>query len=153
MQEAQRIIRLFEAGYNGSPWIDVNLVDTLQNISAAQALKKITPSSNSIWEITNHIINWRKNVLQRVQGKEIKTPSHNYFVVVKNGTKDEWQKTLEELTLTQTDWITFLKKVKEVDFDRVYAPNQMNYYEHIQGILQHDAYHLGQIVMLTKLLS
>jgi uncharacterized damage-inducible protein DinB len=28
----------------------------------------------------------------------------------------------------------------------------MTYYEHIQGIIQHDAYHLGQIVLLSKLL-
>jgi uncharacterized damage-inducible protein DinB len=153
MKETQRIIKLFEAGYDGSPWIDVNLVDTLQNISAAQALKKISPSSNSIWEITNHIISWRENVLQRVKGKTIKTPAHNYFVVVKSGTAAEWQATMKKLEHTQSDWILFLKNLKEAALDEVYEPNHMNYYEHIQGILQHDTYHLGQIVMLTKLLK
>lgn len=28
-----------------------------------------------------------------------------------------------------------------------------NYYEHIHGILQHDAYHLGQITLLIKYLN
>lgn len=153
MKETQHIIRLFEAGYDGSPWIDVNLVDTLQAISAVQALKKISPSSNSIWEITNHIISWRENVLQRVKGKSMKTPAHNYFVAVKNGTSADWQATLKKLEATQTDWITFLKTLKEATLEEVYEPNEMTYYEHIQGILQHDTYHLGQIVMLTKLID
>lgn len=152
MKETKRIISLFEKGYAGSPWIDVNLTDTLRSITPEQALKKIKPSANSIWEITNHLISWRKNVLKRVQGEVIKTPSHNYFVNVKSGTKAEWKKTLDELAATQKEWLKFLKSIKKEIFDEVYEPNEMSYYEHIQGILQHDVYHLGQIVMLTKLL-
>ena len=153
MKESQRIIKLFEKGYDGSPWIDVNLVDTLHSISAEQALKKITPASNSIWEITNHIISWRNNVLQRVKGKELKTPPHNYFTPVKKGTQTDWELTLQQLDATQNDWIQFLKTIQEETFEEIYLPNQMTYYEHIQGILQHDVYHLGQIVMLTRLLK
>lgn len=151
MKETKRIIHLFEKGYNGSPWIDVNLVDTLRSVTPEQALKKIKPTSNSIWEITNHIISWRKTVLKRVQGEVIKTPSHNYFIKVKSGSKADWKKTLDELAATQKDWIKFLKSFKKSKLEEVYEPNGMSYYEHIQGILQHDVYHLGQIVMLTKL--
>ena len=75
MKETQRIIQLFEKGFNGIPWIDVNLVDVLENITPEQAIRKLYPNANSIWEITNHIISWRENVLQRVQGIEIKTPA------------------------------------------------------------------------------
>ncbi len=152
MKEIQRIVQLFEKGYDGSPWIDVNLVNTLQSVSAEQALQKMNPNSNSIWEITNHIISWRKNVLQRVQGKQIKTPAHNYFEKVKKGSASDWKNTLKQLSLSQKDWITFLNTIKKAELNKVYEPNEMTYYEHIQGILQHDAYHLGQIVMLTRLL-
>jgi uncharacterized damage-inducible protein DinB len=151
MKETQRIIQLFEKGYHGSPWIDVNLVDVLQSVSADQALKKLTPGANSIWEITNHLISWRENVLQRVQGEELKTPAHNYFVAVKKGSEGDWQHTLKKLDATQKDWLKFLKKMEASELNNLYEPNGMTYYEHIQGILQHDVYHLGQIVMLTKL--
>ncbi|HET6225539.1 MAG TPA: DinB family protein [Bacteroidia bacterium] len=107
MKETQRIIHLFEKGYDGSPWIDVNLVDVLQGISAEQALKKLTPAANSIWEITNHVISWRENVLQRIQGFEIKTPAHNYFVPVKKGSASDWKDTLKRLATTQKEWLQF----------------------------------------------
>jgi hypothetical protein len=43
-----------------------------------------------------------------------------------------------------------LKKFKRKDLEKNYSSNGMSYYEHIQGIVQHDAYHLGQIVLLAK---
>ena len=150
MKETQRIIKLFEDGYNGSPWIDVNLVGTLSTISAEQAAKKVFANCNSIWEIANHIINWRINVLHRVKGEIIITPDSNYFTTVKDTSLTAWKNTLKQLEESQKNWIAFLKEFKEKDFTKVYPNNKMTYYEHIQGILQHDAYHLGQIVLLAK---
>ncbi|HRG39225.1 MAG TPA: DinB family protein [Bacteroidia bacterium] len=152
MKETQRIIQLFEKGFNGIPWIDVNLVDVLENITPEQAIRKLYPNANSIWEITNHIISWRENVLQRVQGIEIKTPVHNYFMPLQKGAIT-WKETLKKLGTSQKEWIKFLNDFKEQDFEVVYKPNGMNYYEHIHGILQHDVYHLGQIVMLTRFIE
>lgn len=150
MKETQRIIKLFEDGYNGSPWIDVNLVGTLSTISAEQAAKRILVNRNSIWEIVNHIINWRINVLHRVKGKIIVTPDSNYFTKVIDTSLSAWKNTLKQLEESQKKWIDFLKDFKEKDFTKVYPNNKLTYYEHIQGILQHDAYHLGQIVLLAK---
>lgn len=151
MKEAERIKKLFEDLYNGSPWIDVTIMDTLKNISAKQAAAKITPERNSIWQIVNHIIAWRENVLFRVQGNEVTTPNNNYFTQLENTSETEWQKALERLAHSQEQWVRFLENFDETQFDKIYPPNNMSYYKHIHGILQHDAYHLGQIVLLSKL--
>ena len=153
MQETKRITKLFTDIYNGSPWIDVNLTDTLSKLTAAQSANRPIPQCNTIWEIVNHLIQWRQNVLQRVQGKVIKTPSHNYFQKVKDTSPKAWKTTLNDLAGSQKQWLDFLKKFDENDFEKVYPNNGMTYYEHIQGIIQHDAYHLGQIVMLSKLVK
>src|SRR5680860_61922 len=145
--EKEKIISLFEKLYDGHPWIDVTIMATLQKISGQKAATKVLSNCNSIWEITNHMISWRENVLQRVQGKIITTPSDNYIKPIADTSQKAWMKTLEELKKTQKEWITFLKKFDEVDFQKQYPSNAMTYYEHIQGIIQHDAYHLGQIVL------
>ena len=59
---------------------------------------------------------------------------------------------MEEFKISQQQWIEFLKTFSENDFDKVYKNNSMTYYENIQGIIQHDAYHLGQITLLSKLI-
>jgi uncharacterized damage-inducible protein DinB len=151
MKEAKRIKKLFEDLYDGSPWIDVTIMDTLKSISAQRAAKKIAPGRNSVWQIVNHIIAWRENVLLRVQGNIIITPNNNYFIEIDNVSEAEWQKTLERLANSQDQWIRFLENFDESKFETIYPSNKMSYYEHIHGILQHDAYHLGQIVLLSKL--
>lgn len=150
MKEQERLVSLFRKLYDGHPWIDVNLVSTLKAISANQANQRSLPNCNTIWEITNHIIAWRKNVLQRVNGEIIETPSNNYIKSLEDTSEEAWKDTLNKLEQSQDQWIRFLKQIKESDFELVYPNNHMTYYEHIQGILQHDAYHLGQIVLLAK---
>ena len=150
MKETARITKLFDDLYDGSPWIGVNIMPILQMLTAKQAARRIYADWNTIWEITNHMISWRENVLQRIQGKIIKTPSHNYVVPIKDTSPEAWQNTLERLHLSQEAWVSFLKKFKAGDLEKIYPPNNHTYYDHIQGILQHDAYHLGQIVILNK---
>jgi hypothetical protein len=91
-------------------------------------------------------------VLVRVQGNVITTPNNNYFSEIEEISETAWQQSLERLQNSQQQWITFLKHFDESDFDKIYPSNKMSYYEHIHGIIQHDAYHLGQIVLLTKLI-
>jgi uncharacterized damage-inducible protein DinB len=151
MKEAQRISNLFEALYSGEPWIDVNILSTIKHLPAKQAAKKFPPLKNSIWEIVNHLIDWRLNVLKRIQGQTMKTPDHNYFVEVKDTSAKAWQSSLKALEDSQQNWLVFLKNYNSNDFEKIYANNNLSYYEHIHGILQHDAYHLGQMVLLSQL--
>ena len=150
MKETKRISSLFKKLYDGSLWIDINITSVLQNISSEQASKRVLKNCNTIWEITNHLIDWRLNVLQRVQGKIIKSPDNNYFEPVTDTSERNWTNTLQRLLGVQKDWIEFLDKVDLGELGKVYTPNTMTYYEHIHGIIQHDVYHLGQIVILSK---
>ncbi len=150
MTEVNRISSLFEKLYNGTPWLHINIVSTLKPINANQAQERVLKNCNSIWEITAHIIAWRQNVLQRVTGVIISTPDHNYIEEIKDTSEIAWKNTLNTLKDSQKQWIEFLSTFDETNFEQLYTPNNMTYYEHIHGIIQHDAYHLGQIVLLTK---
>src|SRR6218665_711713 len=150
MKEPQRILELFENLYNGEPWLDITLIGTLQDITAEHAALKKHPDQNSIWEITNHLIKWRFNVLDRVKGNAIETPPDNYFFEVQDTSPEAWQSTLGYLELSEKKWIEFLQSIAPKNLDEIYISNGLTNYEHIHGIIQHDAYHLGQIVMLSK---
>lgn len=153
MTEQKRIKSLFEKLFDGIPWIDVNLISTLKKISAKQASEKILPNSNSIWEITDHLINWRLNVLRRLKDEEIIYHENNYFDNIKDTSQKAWKNTLKNLEASQKLWLEYLDRIKANEFDKINKRNKMTYYEHIHGIIQHDAYHLGQIVILTKKLQ
>ncbi len=150
MQEQKQLEKLFVDLYDGHPWIGVNIMETLNRITAEEAKQHPFPKCNSIWEILNHMIAWRLNVMQRLGGSIPVTPDYNYMVPVEDASDEAWKATLEQLKGTQDQWRRFLRDFNPGSFGKTYPPNGMSYYEHIHGIIQHDAYHLGQMVILAK---
>ncbi len=150
MEESLRIQKLFKDLYDGSPWIDVTLMGKLRTLSAEQAQRKVFPGWNSIWQIVNHLAKWRLEVLRRVGGEVTVSPDDNYFGPLDDPSEDAWRNTLAELEKSQEQWTAFLENFPEQDLGKVYPGNQMTYYENILGIVQHDAYHLGQISLIAK---
>ncbi|SHM57878.1 DinB family protein [Flavobacterium chilense] len=152
MSESKRVSNLYQSIYNGNPWLEVTLAHTLENVTAEQAYRKINPKLNTIWEIVNHLIQWRRNILRRVQGETIITPDHNYFVPVLDSSEAAWEQSLQNLAKSQELWSACLNDFNDADFEKIDQNNNHNFYEDIHGIIQHDVYHLGQIVILKKLL-
>jgi uncharacterized damage-inducible protein DinB len=153
MNEQKRIANLFKQLFNGHPWIDVNIVESLSTITAKQAASRPLQECNTIWEIVNHMVAWRKNVLCRMNDEVIETPSHNYFEPVTDQSEEAWAQTKIDLENSQSEWAQYLEQLDTKEFDKIYPITGLTYYEHILGIVQHDAYHLGQIVMLRKVVS
>ena len=148
MKETERIASLFSDLYDGQPWIDVNITGILNKITAEQAVKKISPRWNSVWEITNHLIYWRMHVLERLQGVVKESPADNYFRAVSDASAAAWAATLKDLEDSQIKWNAFLEKTDEGDLENQHTA--FSNYKLLHGILQHDAYHLGQIAMLAN---
>lgn len=150
MKETDRIIKLFDDLYQGTPWLDVTIMDTLKNMTPEKAAGKIKPGWNSIWEVVNHVISWRLAILERIEGREVKSPEHNFFVPVTDQSAEAWNNTLNKLQDSQDKWINYLRNFPEKEFDMVPDRKPFSKYELVHGILQHDAYHLGQIRILAK---
>ncbi|WP_324719262.1 DinB family protein [Salinimicrobium sp. HB62] len=149
--ETQRLKQEFSQLYDGDPWIDENLKQTLKGISAEKARKKIAEGRNSIWQIVVHIIEWRRMILKRLNGNIISVPEDNFIRETLDTSEEAWKKTLQELEQSQQEWLEFFDNLKDEDLEKTYPGNDQRYYYLIQGIIQHDAYHLGQIVLLSKL--
>jgi len=151
MDEINRIKKLIGDHFNGEPWLDVNIVETLKNISAEQAAKKID-NLNSIWQIVNQMILWREVLWKKLNGNTVFVSENNFFEEIENTSENEWKLLLKRLEHSQKIILNFLSEQIQFDYDNVFQ-NGHTYYEHLQAILQHDAYHLGQIVLLKKLIQ
>lgn len=153
MKETDRIRLLYTDLFEGDPWLDVNIISTLEAIDATLAARRVAEGRNTIWEIVNHLTSWRKNILERIRGNFIPAPEHNFILPVEDVSEEAWQAAIEELKATQAEWIQALEGFKDEDLERTENhKNRTPFYYYVHGILQHDAYHLGQIVLLKKLL-
>lgn len=152
MKSSDILKKLLSDHYDGDPWIDVTLSQTFKKISTEQALKKID-NLNSIWQIVNHMISWRETLLSRVKDESITVPDNNFIKEIEDTSEKSWERTLKRFKKSQMDIISFLSDSKDKVLDKVSSASGYTYYELIQAILQHDAYHLGQIVLILKLIN
>lgn len=92
--------------------------------------------------------------MDRLKGKFIPSPEHNYILPVEDSSEEAWQRAQGELRDSQEEWLRYLEGLSDEDLDSTGSgKDKTPYYYYIHGMLQHDAYHLGQIVLLAKLLK
>lgn len=152
MKDHEQLAKNFSDLFDGSSWIDVNIMSTLDEITAKQAATKPFPDFNSIWEIVNHMISWRETVLKRIFGENVESPEHNYFTSIRDRSENAWLKTKERFHESQTKWLEAITEMKIKDLSTKHDFNTFSNYDLVQGIFQHDAYHLGQIRLMKKLI-
>lgn len=154
MQTTHNIQKLFSDLYNGNPWTWINLHDIISDITADKAAKNPIPNANSIWQIVQHCIGWRENVLRKLAGDAFETPDDNYLTAPVDTSTASWQELLDRLAQSEKDWESYLANITDDFLNEPYAPSNGEYtvYEVIHGVLHHDNYHFGQIMMLKKLL-
>ena len=151
MKENQRLSKLLQDHFNGDPWIDVQILDSLKGLTAKDAAREIH-GLNSIWQIVQHMACSRETILERLSGKNLPAPAHNYFMAIEDTSAKAWEDAIRKLEASQKKWLGYLS-AEIPDPDGKPVAGAYSRYELIQGILQHDAYHLGQIILIRKMLE
>lgn len=153
MSETRRIAQLFADWHDQKPWTEITLVDILEGVTAEMAAAHPIPGANSIWQLVQHCLGWRDNVLRKLQGEMFESPDDNYLSEPGDTTPEAWNRLLEAVAQNNVEWQNFLHHLPESSLEKGYAPaqNAFTQYAVIHGILHHDNYHFGQILMLKKM--
>jgi uncharacterized damage-inducible protein DinB len=150
--EINRIVKLFEDLQHGDCWIGTNFKETLYGVDAATASKIISTNGNSIWQLTNHIIFWRTTVVNRLTGSN-NPPPFKDFLLPDELNAANWKQTGHDFEAAYHSLRTALHNVKDENLDKPSVKPEQTIYQLIMGCLQHDVYHLGQMMLLRKSLS
>ncbi len=148
----QRIRHLLNSGFHGGAWHGPSIMEAVKGLTPREASFK-TPTVHTIAELIYHITSWRIFTLKRLQGDsdyQIDTEKKNFGQSAKVD-QFELETLLMELSLSQDELMRELN-TKEDEFLRLMVPgSEYDYYTLIHGIIQHDLYHTGQIMILKKM--
>ncbi len=66
---------------------------------------------------------------------------------------EDWEKMLDNTWTAVEDFAGLIEQLPKSKFWEDFGDNKYgNYYRNIQGIIEHSHYHLGQIVLIKKIL-
>ena len=154
MQLTHLLAQHLEDVYEGNNWTDVNIADTIKDIKWQQAQQKTAGSSNTIASLLHHLYYWNGILMQRMKGETLVIPHANGFDVPLLNNEEEWKALKEK---THQSFIQLAEAIKNFPEEKLpdnYAPAiPSTYYRNFQGIVEQAHYHLGQIVILKKLIA
>ena len=151
------LISELKKAFNEDAWHGGNLMQQLNFVKPENAFHHFIPNGHSIAELVLHITAWTDEVNSRLLGALAKEPAAGDWPMPNSNTRKEWEKIVfdcktsnEELVrvcmgLSEEDWNTQVKDER----DRELGSGVSNV-ELISGLIQHHAYHSGQIGLLLK---
>lgn len=139
------------AGYEGPNWLCVTFKDTIDKIDAEKAFWKPDGGVHAIAEIVSHVIAYRQALIKVLSGAEKwELDQEASFDTSLYGNEEDacWNNIKAILEKTQRELVSLVSAT--VPLEKTVPARNYNYRTFITGILAHDTYHLGQIVILAK---
>ncbi len=147
--------------HHGGAWHGPSVTEALDGVTAAMADARVLPSSHTIHALTHHISAWAGEVLKRLEGRSPQIPDEGDFPApVKALDELAWMRAVAHLDAVHARLIEAILALDPARLEQVVGdePSPQLGTGHtvrgmIHGLVQHDAYHAGQIVILKRALQ
>jgi uncharacterized damage-inducible protein DinB len=154
----QRIADQLRRMHDGDAWHGPSITEALDGITAEQATQRPIAEAHTIYELVFHMAAWTGEVLQRLEGRAPQMPDEGDFPApVPHLSAVEWANVKQRLADRHSalaDAIAGFDESRLGDF--VSPPRDaplgtgVTYDALFHGLIQHDAYHAGQLMLLSK---
>ena len=136
----------------GGNWTYVNLRDTLKGVTWQQAIAKID-HLNTIAALVFHINYFTTAVIKVLESGVLTSRDKYSFDLPPIQSGEDWENIINK---NWEDAERLAKLVENLPAERLEEDftdkKYESYYKNIQGIIEHAHYHLGQIVLIKKLI-
>ena len=154
MKENQRILKTLSDLYDGRSWTDLSILQVVGDLTAEQANTKPFVQMHSIWRYLDHIVFWREKIIAHLSGHSAPQGDDPIDSAPRiDKSEDAWRHSLNDLRRCQEHLMAVVSALEEGSFEEMEETFKATNYELIQGIIQHDAYHLGQAMIVKKVLA
>ena len=157
MTEVERIADQLRRAFEGEAWHGPSVLKLLEGIEATQAAAHPIPAAHSIWELVLHIAAWKDAGKRRLEGDRARLTDAEDWPSVTDTTEQAWKGTRQKLIDCQTKLLDAVSRLDESRLDEPIIKDPStpfsSVYVTLQGVVQHDLYHAGQIAILKKALT
>ncbi len=152
MNTSKEIAKHLYEVYFGGNWTTTNLSDELTDLTWEEAVQEIE-GFNTIATLAFHVNYFSQSVSEVLEGNPLTSKDEFSFNHPEINSQENWNQFLNSVL---EDGKIFSNLIKELPDEKLYQPfvddKYGNYYRNLHGIVEHIHYHLGQIVILKKLI-
>ena len=155
-KETQYIIKSFESILSGQPWFGRAVYEILGEVDEAKVGTRPNGTEHSMLDLIWHMNTWAEFVLGSLENRTVdkmKEIEANDWRTI-DPKIHTWQKGVEQLKATHSKIIELLgQKVDDNFLSEIVPTRKFNYRFMLNGLVQHNIYHLGQVAYIKKMLG
>jgi uncharacterized damage-inducible protein DinB len=128
----------------------------MRGVSAEGASKHPIRGAHSIWELVHHVGSWNAIVLRRLRGEEVEVTTERDWPPIWEVSEVAWRRALDNLSESHARIREFVATIQDAQLDvkdQKTSGERTSRYVVLHGMIQHNCYHAGQIVILKKALD
>jgi uncharacterized damage-inducible protein DinB len=137
----------------GEAWHGPALQEIVGDLAAEEAMQRPLPKAHSIWEIVVHITSWSNIALRRINGGQVEPYEDEDWPPVHDFTEEKWQQACKEMTESYERLSEVVLGMSDDELSAMAPKSERTIGGMVNGVVQHAAYHGGQIAVLKKSVS
>jgi uncharacterized damage-inducible protein DinB len=153
-KEIQTISSSLQNILNGHPWFGRPLYEILEEVDKSKIYINPNNNSHSLIDLLYHMFTWAEFTQKRIEKEGI--PDMAAFEKTDWRKIDPaihtWQKGLASLKTSHNKIIELLQTKDDSFLEEKVDYRKYNFRYLLNGLIQHNIYHLGQVAYLSKLL-
>ena len=154
MSRGQRVAEAIERSVSGPVWHGPSLADLIGDVNADDAAEHPVAGAHSIWELVLHLTAWTEIVRQRlVSHTAVEASPEQDWPPVPEQSADAWRAAVERLKDAHRELATDVSALDDSRLIGRVPGREHTVLAMVHGIIEHDAYHGGQIAILKKALA
>ena len=143
-----------ERSMSGPMWHGSSLADLLGDVPAVDAAACPVAGAHSMWELVHHMASWTEIVRQRLSPTAPPEPTPEQdWPPVRDQSPEAWRSAIERLKAAHRDLAHDVAALDDAVFDTSAPARDHTVATMLHGIVEHDAYHGGQIAVLKRALA
>ncbi len=136
----------------GKNWTWLNFQETLSGLNRDAAIRQVH-GFNSIATLVYHIGYYFDAQVRVLEGRPLDASDKASFHHPPIDSEAEWQQLVDRLFDTARRWIALVESFDDQKLSETFLEEKYgNWYRNLCGAIEHAHYHLGQIVLIKKMI-
>uniref|UniRef100_UPI004048F501 DUF1572 domain-containing protein n=1 Tax=Gelidibacter sp. TaxID=2018083 RepID=UPI004048F501 len=154
MQSSKQLAERFREVIFDGLWIaNTNYKDQLSNVTMAEATKKVD-TFNTIAALTYHINYYIEGVSIFFETGELTIKDQFSFDLPEMTSENDWELLKSRFWHNAETFATQIEQMSNEQLDDIFVLEKYGTYQrNIDAIIEHSYYHLGQIVLIKKMMK
>ncbi len=160
MGELDRISNELRLAHQGDAWHGPSVRATLDGVDARMATTRLAPSTHTICELVLHMTAWTREVARRLRLGIAQEPEAGDWPPGHPANDAEWNNMVSAFDAANAELLDAIAHLDEAVLDERIGDARdralgsgVTRYVSLHGLVQHHAYHTGQISLLKKAIA